>query len=605
VLAGAWGAAAGGLLERLAERHGAEVYRSGRLTMLEPPELVTEQWDCWLFGEPQDRGTLAARFGLPARVGSPERAGLAAVFGRALRELGPEACGLLQGRFVIVMLERDRDRCLVSRDQLGAQPLVHTGVGDGLLFAEHERDLLELLPVTPAPDRLALLGWIEQGVTPPRHTLYENLRRLPAGHRLTLSARAPATIERWWNLRYQGTETGTPQLLADQLREQAFAAITRATAGVQRPALKLSGGLDSACVAAGLAANGFGDGRGLALGGTFSEHPVSDESELIEATAERTGLQLERIAFDPASSILAPALAHIDRWRLPPATPNLYLWQPLLAQARALNADVMLDGEGGDELFGIAPKLIADMLRTGRLRTAWSLSAGIPGIGAHAGTRARLRMMRRFGFSPLLPSTLRRRREQRATLTASNSLVPATDALALLELHGAAGAEQRDGPLWWQSQAQSLIDERDALDVGAHFRREAADAQIERRHPFLYDLTLTEAALRLPPAMQFDPLRDRPLLRDGLKDLIPERVRTRYTKSHFTPLLLAAVQAEDSALVDPLRRADAPVRAYVDPQALARRIDVAPQERSLLGAWPLWRLAIANKWLVSQSDQRP
>jgi hypothetical protein len=214
-------------------------------------------------------------------------------------------------------------------------------------------------------------------------------------------------------------------------------------------------------------------------------------------------------------------------------------------------------------------------------------------------------VLRRFGLSPLLPGTLRRRRERGATLAASNSVVPVSDALALLELHTAATAEQRDGPLWWRSQASSLIDERDLLDVGAHFRREAAETQIERQHPFLYDLTLTETALRLPPALQFDPLRDRPLLRDGLKGLIPERVRTRYVKSHFTPLLLAAVQTEDPVLVEPLRRADAPVRAYVDPQALARRIDVAPQDRSLLGAWPLWRLAIADKWLLSLSEQCP
>ena len=61
--------------------------------------------------------------------------------------------------------------------------------------------------------------------------------------------------------------------------------------------------------------------------------------------------------------MLAPALEHIDRWSLPPVTPNLFVWRPVMARARELGVDVMLDGEGGDELFGFAPYLIADMLR--------------------------------------------------------------------------------------------------------------------------------------------------------------------------------------------------------------------------------------------------
>jgi hypothetical protein len=412
------------------------------------------------------------------------------------------------------------------------------------------------------------------------------------------------SVERWWNLRYEGTEAGTEAVLAERLRDAAFAAVGRAAAGSRRPAVKLSGGLDSACVAAGLAANGLtGGGRALALAGTFADEPVTDESELIEATARHTDLALERIAFDPAGSMLAPALEHIARWRLPPATPNLYLWRPLMARARELGVDAMLDGEGGDELFGLAPYLIADMLRTGRLRTAWSLTGRVPDIGLDPDVRSRLRVLRRFGLSPLVPSAVRRYREARNRARSSGSIVPRADAQALAELLRADRQDRREGPLWWRFQAESMIDERDLLGVGAHFRREAADEQIDRCHPFLYDLPLTEAALRLQPWAQFDPVRDRPLLRDGLTGAIPEAVRTRHVKSHFTPLVLAGIRADEAGLIEPLRRADAPVRAYVAVQALDRRIDVAPDDRLMHGAGNLWRMAIANRWLISQMNE--
>jgi asparagine synthase (glutamine-hydrolysing) len=598
MLVGAWGARAGELLERAAERRGASIHREGRLAMLDPPHAVAGTWCSWLFGRPEDRGALAQRFDLRSRDGLP------AAFARALTEMGESACELLCGRFVVVALDREQGRCVVARDQLGAQPLIHAHVADGILFTEHECDLLDLLPRTPGPDRLALLQWIESGLTPRGSTLYEGMERVPAGHRLVLDE-AHAHVERWWNIRYAGIAESDTASLADGLREKTFAAVARATADSRRPAVKLSGGLDSACVAAGLAANGFADGRAFAIGGTFATHPITDESELIEATARHTHLALERIEFDPTSSILAPALAHIDRWRLPPASPNLFVWQPVMARARELGADLMLDGEGGDELFGVAPYLIADMLRGGRPLTAWSLTGRIPGIGLEPSARIRLRLLRRFGLSPLLPSAVRSRREARMRSKDLSSLIPRGEAQALAELDAARQEDRRDGPLWWRFQAECLIDERDALDVGGHFRREAIDEQIDRRHPFLYDLQLIEAALRLPPRAQFDPIRDRPLLRDALSGLIPEVVRTRHAKSHFTPLLLAGIRAEEAGLIDPLRRADAAVRAYVAPEALDRKLAVAADDRSMLGAVPLWRVAIADRWLASQAADRP
>jgi asparagine synthase (glutamine-hydrolysing) len=593
MLAGAWGARAGELLERAVDHRDGEVHKVGELTMLSAPDLLAGSWCCWMFGRPEDRGGLAAsyRLGLGQTIHD--------AFARALSALGEQAYELLCGRFVVVAVDRERERCLVVRDQLGAQPLVHARVGDGLLFAEHECDLLDLLPSTPSPDRLAVMQWISSGLTPPRHTLYEGIQRIPAGHRLVLAGR-DVREEHWWSIRYQGTDAGAEMALAETLREASFAAIGRATEGSRRPAVKLSGGLDSACVAAGLAANGYADGRALALGGTFSDHPLADEMELIEATARHTHLELELLAFDSTASMLAPALAHIVRWRLPPATPNLFLWQPLMARGRKLGVDLVLDGEGGDELFGLAPYLIADMLRTGRLRKAWSLTGAIPGIGLSPERHLRMLVLRRYGLKPLAPSAIRRLREQRAAQSPS-SMIGRADAQSLADLMEPSRQLRHDGPRWWQFQVESLIDDRDIINMAGHFRREAADDAIERRHPFLWDLRLIEAALRIPPHVQFDPVRDRPLLRDALTGLVPDAVRTRHAKSHFSSVVLAGIRGDESGLIEPLRRADAPVRAYLVAQALERRLEAPPDQRSLFGAVSLWRLAIANHWLLNQA----
>src|SRR5271167_59867 len=249
MFAGAWGERAIELLQPAARRGGATLDRGGPLAMVGAPGASDGNWRCWISGRLTNAAELRERFGLP---GDAEESALIA---RAHAQLGPGACDLLRGTFIVVAAESERGFALACRDQLGGRPLVYVRVAGGVLFAEHERDLLELVPSTPAPDRLALADWVGADTLLPARTLYEGMNRLPPAHRLVLSPGA-VKVERYWRPRYEGTADGGREAIAERLRSQAFAAVDRAAAGSQAPAVLLSGGLDSACVAAGLAARG-------------------------------------------------------------------------------------------------------------------------------------------------------------------------------------------------------------------------------------------------------------------------------------------------------------------------------------------------------------
>ncbi len=575
------------------------------------------RWQCWISGRLTNARALCERFGLAPDHDPP------ALLARAYARVGPDACELLRGTFVVVAFDRERSTATIVRDHLGGRPLVHVRVGGGALFAEHERALVELLPSTPAPDRLSLTRWIERGSTPPGRTLFEGVRRIPPAHRVELSPGAIA-IAPYWRPRYEGLATGSREAIAERLREAAFAAVARAADGAQRPAVRLSGGLDSACVAAGLAARGTSASGGpaaheasasggpaargasasgaVALAAVFPNHPATDERELIEATARHTGLSVELISFDDRASILAPALDHIARWSLPPVTPNMFVWQPLMASARALGVDVMLDGEGGDELFGWAPHLFADLLRRGQLRAAWRLTRRIPEVGADADVRLRLRAIRKYGVSPLVPPAVKRGRRRRRAASDPESLLAAADVAALAALEeggeeGEGGLARLDGPLWWRALAAELTHAGETLGVSGQLRRESTDERIDRRHPFLFDRELLQTALANPPELQFDPARDRALLRDGLPGHIPEAVRTRHAKSFFTDLLSAGLVADGALLAEGPREADAPVRAFVRDAPLEALLGEATRPRGSRAARRLWHAGLADVWL--------
>jgi asparagine synthase (glutamine-hydrolysing) len=590
VFAAAWGPRAGALLERAARPAGTAFERIGPLAVMDAQGATDGPWRCWISGRLTNAAALCERFGL-APDATPS-----ALIARAHSQLGLDACALLRGTFVAIALNRDSETAMVIRDQLGGRPLLAARMQGGALFAEHERTVLDLLPVTPAPERLALAQWIELGVTPAGRTLFEGIERIPPAHRALLTG-ADLTIEPYWRARYAGVHAEPREAIVERLRVATFAAIERAAQGAAQPAVRLSGGLDSACVAAGLAARTAPASGALALAAVFPTHPETDERELIEATAGHTGLPLEQIPFDDRASILAPALEHLDRWWLPPVTPNLFVWKPVMAAARGRGVDVMLDGEGGDELFAFAPHLIADMLRAGRVASAWRLTGLIPGVGAEADVRMRLRALRIFGLSDLIPSRVKRWRRRKPVSDASGSLLMAADTLALAELDGHRASAKLDGPLWWQALAEELTGASEELDVAGHLHRESIGEQIDQRHPFLFDLDLVLAVLANPPRLQFDPLRDRALLRDALAGHIPEQVRTRHAKSFFTALLPKALAVDGGPLAEGLLQSDAPVRALVRAEALDELLRQGYGHYASRMARRFWRVGLADVWL--------
>jgi asparagine synthase (glutamine-hydrolysing) len=584
----AWGHRAVELLQRAAERDGAAAQREGPIAVLDAPSATQRNWRCWLSGRMTNVQELRERLGLPVAA-EP-----VAVLAGAYALLGEEACVHLRGTFVAVVFDREREVAQVVRDHIGGRPLVRMSLPGGTLLAEHERAIVDLLPSAPAPDRLSIAQWIEHGNAPNGRTLFAGIERVPPAHRAMLSGRG-CSLQRYWRPRFEGIASGAREEVAVRLRTAAFAAVARAAEGSRRPAVLLSGGLDSSCVAAGLAARRPPASPALALSGVFPSHPETDERELIEQAAAHTGVSVELIAFDERASILVPALSHIERWSLPPATPNLFVWEPVMARARELGVDAVLDGEGGDELFAFAPQLIADMLRRGRAVAAWRLAGGIPGIGTDANARVRLRALRLYGVSPLLPEKAKRwRRRRHGPATRPDSLLRADDHAALLALQPTD--DQLDGPLWWRGLAEEVTQPGEALGVSAQLRRGAVDAGIDRRNPFLFDLDLLTTVLSSPPAMLFE-VRDRALLRDALAGRIPEAVRSRREKSFFTGLLSGGLLADGPLLLEGPSCADAPVRAFVAAEALEALLRQGPAPPQSRAARRLWRVGLADAWL--------
>lgn len=594
MLIGGWGLGARDAVLAAARRANLETVQHGPLTVAAATGTLhagaAGTTRIWLSGR-LELGDLDVPL---RRPDSP----VAQLVANAIDCVGGAALARLYGEYLLVAADDSRNMVRVSHDHLGARTLSYARCGEDTYFAEHVVDLLGLLRATPSPDRRSLVQWIDRRTIPPDRSLFSGIARLPPGEALEITERS-FVVRRFWRPVFREPAPRSREESAAEIAAAAFAAIKRAAGDLERAAVKLSGGLDSACVAAGLAAATRPDPP-FALSGTFTDYPDTDESPLIEQTVRTTGLRLVKVPYSSVP-IMPSALAYVQRWMVPPSSPNHPIWEPLMAEARALGVDGLLDGEGGDELFSLAPYLIADRLRRGRLIAAWQLTGRMPGLGPRPDAGLRWRAIRAYGIGGGIPPLMQRlRRGLREPRAGIGPLVKDADVPYLVAQDEAWGWKTGNGPLWWSAAADGLVNGAHRIDASGELARDAVTAGVPRRHPFMHDVRLIECVLAVPPEHQFDPVRDRPLLRDGLRGAIPEQVRMRHAKSYFDELVTGPLTGPAAELlVGKIRSADAPVREYVRAEPLEELAEISSAQgfRRHALAKRLFCLACVDAWL--------
>jgi asparagine synthase (glutamine-hydrolysing) len=560
--------------------------------------LLTREVLCVVDGTLYNRGELAADVGVHPRSGS------AAVVAAAWMRWGQLAFERLRGDFVVLLWRREMGKGLVVRDQMGGRGLAFAQQSGSVFFGSEPATVLELLPSVPAPDDVAVAHWIAVGGQPGGRTLFSGLRRLEAGHLLTIDS-GTAVPRRYWAPRYQAPDKAPRDEVVARLRSELRRAVGRRAGTGERIGVLMSGGLDSATVG-GIAALELGEDKRVrrSYSAVFPDLPGVDESEQIDTLTVAYGLDSARIAVR-SGSVVVGSLPYLARWRLPPASPNMFFWNPLLERAAADGVGVLLDGEGGDELFGLSPYLLADRVRRGRLLSALSLAVRMPGTkGPHMARRV-ARRLRRFGMKGAAPLWMHAaaRRVHGAAHYAPDWMRSET-AGPWLETETDFRWKHLDGPLWW-----SYLVEATTRGIGPDLvydqsRCRGSLTGIEPRHP-LVDVDVLDFVLSLPPELAFDSRYSRPLLRDAMAGLVPDPVRLRGAKSNFDAVFHRSMAGGDlpvtrQLLCDPAAR----IGAYVDLRAMREALlDPDPPGRlGSLSAWAInvWRLLTLEVWLRAQ-----
>ena len=256
----------------------------------------------------------------------------------------------LEGIFAFALWDSARRRLILMRDRLGIKPLFYAWCGERLMFGSEIKAVLAGGVADTTLDDQALMEFLWYGNTFEERTIYRAVRSLQPGFRLVIDD-GQARLESWWSVesclaRSQPGIDGRDAAVA--VREAVDTAVARQLVSDVPVGLFLSGGVDSSSIAASAAIAG---GRRLtSFSVAFDYDRGVNELPKARRVAQALGLDHHELQVrgDGLEEVISALVQAHDEPFGDAANIPLYL----LARELRGTLKVVLQGDGGDEMFG-------------------------------------------------------------------------------------------------------------------------------------------------------------------------------------------------------------------------------------------------------------
>jgi asparagine synthase (glutamine-hydrolysing) len=471
---------------------------------------------------------------LEARGHRFESSGDTEVVLRAYEEWGESFVERIDGMFALAVWDARSGRLLLARDRTGKKPLFYCVQDGRISFGSELKALLACPWIEAEPDMSNMAELLAFGYVPNPRTLYRGIRQVPPASVLIYGADGVETERRYWDAppaeHGRGTGHPEPDRIAALLEE---ATKRRMIADVPLGAL-LSGGIDSSLVVGLMSRAASEPVRTFSVG--FADESF-DERSYAKLVAERFGTQHTEYVVKPdAVALLDRLLWHHDQ----PFADSSAIPTYLVCQLAREHVTVVLNGDGGDEVFG----------GYDRFRAA-ALAERLPDIAVQAGRRVVRLLPVNQGYYSL------RRRLDRFTELAGMTPeqryqswvgVMGRDMLAdmltpLGDMAGVEGAERSMDAAYERVSGAPTLDRILYAnfvtylpdDLAVKMDRMSMAHSLEARSPFL-DTALIEYMARIPAARKVGLRRLKPLLRRSLMPLLPEEIWNRRKHGFGVPV---------------------------------------------------------------------
>ena len=278
-------------------------------------------------------------------------------------EYGVNFINKLEGTFVLGVYDAENRYLLLARDLLGGMPLYYFLDGGALVFADCAANLYRHPRLPREIDLNAVSDFLSLQYIAEPDTIYRKVRQLPHGHLLEfrLSDRT-ISIRNCQPSVFQAEPTALDfDDAAHEARHQIELAVAKALSGAKHPGVLLSGGIDSAVLSA--AAIRLLPKQQLPAFTVGFANRTYDERGAAAATAQCLNRKVGREAIFTHEREIPPVdfslVEEIAAAADEPYADASVIPTTLATRFAAEECDVVLGGDGGDELFGGYDRYVA------------------------------------------------------------------------------------------------------------------------------------------------------------------------------------------------------------------------------------------------------
>ncbi|MBP7529287.1 MAG: asparagine synthase (glutamine-hydrolyzing) [Syntrophorhabdaceae bacterium] len=458
----------------------------------------------------------------------------------AYEQWGMEGClSRLRGMFAFAIWDSTEHALFLCRDRMGIKPLYYAQYGGRIYFSSEIRAILIQSGMPRQIDMAGVDAFMTVGFVPNPRTIYKGIQKLPAAHFLT-ARKGAVTVRKYWELSYREGNAADAQELTEEFHHLLEESIRMHLMSEVPLGALLSGGIDSATIAA------FAQ---KALETPLKTISISfDSSYLNEAhaameTAGALGTDHVPVAFGKDSMDDYPrALYFLEE---PLAEPVFVTEYEMHRVCRQNGLKVVLTGEGSDELLAGYHWHRGEIWSRPIMRLPFALRAVIArglllrsrGAGSMAMYRTLRESRKEVGEYYRTWLTIGDPRIKERIFSREVSSALKGNGKPLLDswsdyLPAVADRPRHDQMLWLQSRTRMVDDINHSLD------RMSMAHSVEARVPFL-DHKLWEFCAAVPFRLKIDgtyfKLTEKYLLRNAVKNVVPEGVRLRKKKGLAAP----------------------------------------------------------------------
>lgn len=439
----------------------------------------------------------------------------------AYERWGRHCCDYLLGAYSFVIWDTRSTALFCARDHIGSVPFYYSLTPEQFIFGTSIDDILAAENVSGDLDerfirtRLANRLYFDH-----ERTFYHAVRKLPAGHTLTVSP-DKAKVTRYWFPEHAPHR----RLPNDDAYVSACVELLQTVITEQLPpqgdvAVHLSGGLDSSTITAVAAQQLHQRNRALPLAYCWLPSPVSKplplEHDLIEQVRSQLALTL-RFQQLTGTDFLRGLIRDLT---LLPGAGLLFHEQIVMRQAMNDNVHTILSGWGGDEVIAFNGRgYYAGLLRSRQWRRLWRESRAV--------SRRPLKHILSQGILPQYPSL----QQVYKRVTKGQLRKPSQ-----YYLHPDFMRQVKPYPHKPRSHLNTRQTQLALLNNGHLVERMEAWATLGATHNLIYrypllDKRIIEFALGLPPEMFRRGKSNRWLMRNAAARLLPADVAWNPDKS--------------------------------------------------------------------------